>query len=333
MPRRGLMRTANLSNTDWVDDADRRALAAEVRRTRQPNQLVHLSIGEIAPTPAERNSRASYDDASLDEMAASIREHGVLQPILVRPLPRHEAEDWAIVINGEETHPSYVVIAGNRRLLGARRAGLLEVPSVIRVTDAERAFVLNVVENVQRRDLSGAERIRSITILASLHGADGRPLPTTEVARLTGLNQSTVWRWLRINHKPELREALANDRLDIGRAMKLVRVPDEHLCEVLEQAPTLSQFELEERVAEYRNDPAVIAKRAASLTERRLMDALRALGKVDQVPREGATRDLLGLVRDRVEELWDLPSDVSDADARAPKSRPDHAHKRDRDRH
>ncbi len=105
--------------------------------------------------------------------------------------------------------------------------------------------------------------------------------------------------------------------------MKLVKVPDEHLGEVLEQAPTLSQFELEERVAEYRDDPAVIAKRAASLTERRLMDALRALGKVDQVPREGATRDLLGLVRERVEELWDLFSDASDTHTRAPKSRPD----------
>jgi hypothetical protein len=102
------MRTATLSSTEWIGEGDRRALAAEVRRTRQPNQLVHLSIGEIAPTPAERNSRGSYDDASLDEMAASIREHGILQPILVRPLPRHEAEEWKIVINGEEPHPSYV---------------------------------------------------------------------------------------------------------------------------------------------------------------------------------------------------------------------------------
>src|SRR5262249_43178707 len=118
VPGRGLMRTANLSNTEWIGEGDRRALAAEGRRTRQPNQLGHLSIGEIAPTPAERNSRASYDHAPLEEMAASIREHGILQPILVRPLPRHEAEDWKIIINGEESHPSYVVIAGNRRLLG-----------------------------------------------------------------------------------------------------------------------------------------------------------------------------------------------------------------------
>jgi ParB family chromosome partitioning protein len=230
----------------------------------------------------------------------------------VRPLPRHEAEEWKILINFEETHPSYVVIAGNRRLLGARRAGLQEVPCVIRVTDADKAFVMNVVENVQRRDLSGAERVRSIMLLASLRGADERPLPTTEVARLTGLNQSTVWRWLRIHDKPALREALASDRLDIGRAMKLVSVPDEHLGDVLEEAPALSQLELENRVAQYREDPAVIAKRAASLTERRLMDALRTLGKVDQVPREGAARDLLALVRQRVEELWDIPIDVLD---------------------
>lgn len=139
---------------------------------------------------------------------------------------------------------------------------------MIRVTDAEKAFIMNVVENVQRRDLSGAERVRSITLLASLRGADEKPLPTTEVARITGLNQSTVWRWLRIHHKPALLEALANERLDIGRAMKLVSVPDEHLSEVLDQASTLSQFELEERVGQYRDDPAMIAKRAASLTER-----------------------------------------------------------------
>jgi DNA-binding phage protein len=180
------------------------------------------------------------------------------------------------------------------------------------VTDAEKAFVMNVVENVQRRDLNGAERVRSITLLASLRGADERALPTTEVARLAGLNQSTVWRWLRIHDKPALREALASDRLDIGRAMKLVRVPDEHLKEVLEEAPTLSQLELEERVAQYREGPQVIAKRAASLTERRLMDALRALGKVDQMAREGTARDILALVRERVEELWDVPPDASD---------------------
>ena len=94
-------------------------------------------------------------------MADSIRTHGIIQPIVVRPIQPHEQDRYAIVINGEKAFRQYVIIAGNPRYHGAIQAGLIELPCVIRVTDADPAYVLNLVENLQRRDLSGRERAQA----------------------------------------------------------------------------------------------------------------------------------------------------------------------------
>jgi ParB/RepB/Spo0J family partition protein len=269
----------------------------------QPNALLAIPMAELAETPDHLNSRVNYDEDSLAELADSIRQHGILQPLVVRPLQTHETADHRIQINGQVHHPSYVLIAGNRRYRAGRMAGLTEFPCIIKVTDADRAFVLNIVENCQRRDLSGSERARAIAMLASLRGNDEAELPLKTIRQLTGLHESTISRWVKIDRTPELQAAVASERLSLGKAMKLTSAPPKHLANLVHEAAHLSQPEIVARVTALRREPSLRAVHRASLNEGRALDALRILKRIDAVEDVGPVRDLLVLIRDRVDEL------------------------------
>jgi ParB family chromosome partitioning protein len=185
-----------------------------------------LPVTQIDEPPAGQNSRRFYPEASLAQLAASIREHGLLQPLCVRP-------------NGSR----YQLVFGVRRLRAAMRAGLHEVPCTVRVADDDRAFLLNALENLHRQQLSGTERVRAIERLA----ATG--LGVREISRRTGFNPSTISRWLRIDDCAELKSALEAGTLDISRAKILVEAPRAALTELIEQAPGLSVADLRARVA------------------------------------------------------------------------------------
>jgi transcriptional regulator with XRE-family HTH domain len=179
-------------------------------------------------------------------------------------------------------------------------------PSVVRIADANRAFVPNVVENVQRRELSGRERVRAIHLLGSLRDGKGRPLGVREISRLTGLSPATISLWLRIHQRPSLTAALEARQLDIGRAMLLAPVPEEELDGLIDRAAACSQQQLRDAVAALQRDPRVVARRAATLNERRLALAHRLLMSVDTV--EGPACDVLDRIWHRVEELRSGPA-------------------------
>jgi len=255
-----------------------------------------LPVELIAETPSAHDSRRRADDPALDELAASIRQHGILQPLLVRPLLESERRP-----GDHPDRPSYVVIAGNRRLRAARRVGLHEVPCTIRVADADAAFVLNVVENLQRRELSGRERVHAIALLAGLTDEHQRPLGVREISRRTGLATGTISLWLRLDRRPVLREALESERLDIGRAMKLVMAPEEALPELIERAGTVTREQLVKEVAAVRRDPLVVADRSAKANYRRALAAENCLKSVDSL--EGPVRDVLVRLRQQLDTL------------------------------
>ena len=184
--------------------------------------LLWIPIDQVVQTPDALNSRQQYAESELDELAASIRAYGITSPLLVRPITRVEAEAQRVVIQGRPFVPSYVLIAGNRRYLAAKKAGLLALPALVRAVEAEQAFLLNLTENIQRRDLSNAERARAMLILANLADDRGERLSLAQVQQRIHKSPATISTWIRIGRCAPLRQALQDDHIDLGRAMALV---------------------------------------------------------------------------------------------------------------
>ena len=248
----------------------------EGRRALHPMRVAWIAVGDVDETQPELNSRQTYDQESINELAASIREHGMLQPICVRPKDER-----------------YELVFGMRRYKAAVRAGLAEVPCTIQVADDERAFLLNTIENLHQKRLSGAERVRAIERLSATN------LGVREIARRTGFTHATISRWIRIDRRPSLKDALEAERIDVGRAMVLVAAPDEALEGLLADAPAMRQDELKDRVAELnvvRNVPV------RSVDSRRIMEALRLLSMV-RAPLTEEDNGLIGQVKAVVDAL------------------------------
>jgi len=154
--------------------------------------------------PNARNPRRTFADADLDELAASLRERGIIQPIVARPI-RGVAD-------------AYEIIAGERRWRAAQRAGLHEVPVVIvEATDAE-ALQLAIVENVQRTDLNPLEEAEGYRALIRdfSHSQD-------DVARMVGKSRSHVANTLRLQTLPDrVKELIHSGRLSAGHARALI---------------------------------------------------------------------------------------------------------------
>jgi ParB/RepB/Spo0J family partition protein/PAS domain S-box-containing protein len=198
-----------------------------------------------------RNSRRIYDKGKLAELANCIREHGVLQPILVTPA-------------GDR----FEVIAGNRRLQAARMLGLERIPATVRPdVDESHRLIVNLVENAQQVDLSPTERIAAVRQLASAAWA------CVEIARGTGLSPGTVSRWIRIAANAPLLRAPDKGRIDLFRAMHLAAVREESaLLELIALAPDYSPdafYDLvQQRVAGSKTPVDRDERRLALLAER-----------------------------------------------------------------
>jgi len=166
----------------------------------QPGKAV-LQLPLEAVERNARQPRKRFDEAGLAELAASIREHGVVEPILVR---REGAR--------------YRIVAGERRWRAAQRAGLREIPAIVREASDQQAFELALVENIQRADLNAMEEAEAYEVLAKEHG-----LTQEQLAEKVGKERSTVANALRLLKLPgEVREALRDGQLEMGQARALL---------------------------------------------------------------------------------------------------------------
>jgi ParB family transcriptional regulator, chromosome partitioning protein len=275
-----------------------------VSEWRDGRDLVYLALAEILQPPSDMNSRLAYNETALEELAESIREHGVLQPILVRPIESLEGSEPMPSTNGQSGKHRYILIAGNRRFQAAKRARLHHIPALIRITNGDESFVLNVVENIQRENLSGRERVRAITLLANLREVGGESMSTRRVAALIKKDHTTIAKWLGIHREPLLRDAVADGSLKIGHAMKLVGAPRESLPELIAAAASISQPELQSRVTELRSIPRVRARRAAEANHKRVLTALRNLSCITKFePLDPESRQGMQQVLALTEEL------------------------------
>ncbi|MEK6608483.1 MAG: ParB/RepB/Spo0J family partition protein, partial [Myxococcota bacterium] len=132
--------------------------------------FLHCPVDEIRPAPDQPRRR--FSDDGLASLAATIREHGVVQPLLVR---RERGRD------------GFVIIAGERRWRAAQRAGLREVPIVVKEAAPREAFELALIENLQREDLDPLEEAEAFSRLASEHG-----LSQDAISARVGKDRSTV---------------------------------------------------------------------------------------------------------------------------------------------
>jgi ParB family chromosome partitioning protein len=157
----------------------------------------------------ERNAkqpRKRFEEKALEELAASIREHGIIEPILVR-----------------RDGGKYRILAGERRWRAAQRAGLKEVPAVVREASEREAFELALVENLQREDLNAIEEAEAYEVLLDDHG-----LTQEAIAERVGKDRSTVANALRLLKLPvEVRDLVRDGKLDMGHARALLGLEGE----------------------------------------------------------------------------------------------------------
>lgn len=174
--------------------------------------------------------RTNYDDEKLNDLKASIKEKGVLQPILVR-----------------EKEGQYEVVAGERRLKAARALNLDEVPVIIKNVSDQEAFVIALVENIQREELNPIEEAEAYRKLI-----EGFSYTQEEVAQAVGKDRSTISNLLRVLKLPvEIRKSVYDGKLSVGhaRALLSVEIPTERdRLYVLTMKKGLSVRELENLV-------------------------------------------------------------------------------------
>jgi ParB family chromosome partitioning protein len=182
--------------------------------------LQEISVSAMEPNPNQ--PRAHFDEESLADLAASIRELGVLQPVLVRP--------------GDDGH--YYLIAGERRWRAARRAGLATIPALVRDTDEIGAIEQALVENLHRQDLTALEEASAYQqLIEDFH------LTHEEVAQRVGKSRAAVSNTLRLLQlPPAIQHLLADGRLSAGHARALLGTPDRSLQESLARRAVEDQW-------------------------------------------------------------------------------------------
>ncbi len=245
----------------------KKAVTADSARTEGGVQVQVVPLEAVVPSA--RNPRRRR--LNIEELAASIQAYGLLQPVVVRAQ------------NGK-----FEVIAGHRRLDAARLLGWTELPVVVREEPDDTAYVLTLVENLQRDDLSAREEAAALEVLLR-----ERRWSTVQVARAIKRSQPYVSKRLRVFEDPVLAPAVLANKLGVSQAEELLSVPEARRYELLQLAVDKGW------------DRQTLRKAAKQRSSSRKRSSTRPPGLTRRL------LDLRSLLRD-VE-----PSDLTDADRRA----------------
>jgi ParB family chromosome partitioning protein len=185
-----------------IGEMDQPVPAEAERPTVSADRMIPIEFVTRNP----RNPRRFFDDAELHDLASSIRQHGIVQPIVARTLARDR----------------YEIIAGERRWRAAQLAGLIEIPVIIRDVDDKTALEIAIVENVQRSDLNALEEALGYEQLIAEYG-----YTQNDLGEIIGKSRSHVANSLRLLKLPEpVRDMLAAGSLSAGHARALVSTSD-----------------------------------------------------------------------------------------------------------
>jgi len=165
----------------------------------EKERIIDLEIAKIKPNPCQ--PRKTFSNESLKELADSIKEHGIIQPVIVRPVGDH-----------------YELITGERRLRACKLIKKIHISAVIRESSDREMAEVALIENIQREDLNPLEEARAYQALAEDYG-----LTQEEIAKRVGKSRSAVTNFLRVLRLPELvLTALAENKITLGHARTLL---------------------------------------------------------------------------------------------------------------
>ena len=233
-----------------------RGLAAILPTGAGDDESLHrIPLEHIAPNPSQ--PRTSFDDEDLRALADSLREHGVLQPILVRPLPGGR----------------YELVAGERRWRAARLAGLERIPAVVRSAAEGERLELAMIENMARQDLNPVESARACAALVDEFG-----LTKEEVGRRVGKSRVAISNLVRLLDLPdEVLSMLEAGTLSEGHGRAVLQAPDHHARRRVAREAHKRGLSVRQTEQLARGDTARPAsKRAAKLQSADAMEATRA---------------------------------------------------------
>ena len=221
-----------------------RGLSSLIGETKIESQKNKLGISEIVPNKYQ--PRKNFDEENLNDLVNSIRERGIIQPIIVR--------------KSEDQISKYEIIAGERRWLAAQKAGLHEVPAVITEADDLKSLEFAIVENVQRHDLNPLEEAQGYQRLINEFSYDQE-----KVSKFIGKSRSHVTNCLRILSLPEeVLKLVENKKLSAGHAKILVGLENANFVanKIIEKKLSVRQsenlvkiYKLKKSLTKKNNDP------------------------------------------------------------------------------
>ena len=207
------------------------ALLGAVQEQSEPATVPSSRTIQLIPVeflrPNPRNPRKHFEDVELDELAGSIKEHGVIQPILVRAIPH--------ITN------AYEIVAGERRWRAAQRVEQHEIPILVIEADDRQALEIAIVENVQRTELNALEEAAGYAQLVAEYG-----YTHDKLARIVGKSRSHIANTLRLMNLPEhARMLLTSGQICAGHARALLAVadPDALADRIIEERLTVRDVE------------------------------------------------------------------------------------------
>jgi len=190
------------------------ASAPTAAEPRPGQEVLQLKLDEVLPNPYQTRTRV--DENYLEQLATSIRQHGVLQPVTVRPGP-----------DGK-----YLLIAGECRWKASKLAGQGAIPAIVRVVSDQQALELTIIENLQREDLNCMDQAKAFQRLS-----EEFRLTQEQIALRTGLKRSTVSNYLRVMKLPEeIRDLLREGTLTFGHAKALMGLDEGRMIRIAEHA-------------------------------------------------------------------------------------------------
>jgi ParB family chromosome partitioning protein len=236
------------------------------------NGIAYININDIKPNANQ--PRKTFDEDQLEELAASIKEHGLIQPIVLR-----KAGD------------GYEIVAGERRWRAARKANLKDVPCIVRELTDEENMLLAIIENMQREDLNPIEEAEGLSQMIENYG-----LTQEEVSKSVGKSRPYITNVLRLLKLPEaVKDSVSQGKLSAGHARAVVSAGDEKkqielAKRAIEEGLSVRQVE---KLAKEGNDkpkakPRVKAKDAdVTRVENDLKDALGTKVVLNQKGKKG----------------------------------------------